>query len=147
MRKRDGQPVPGQPIWLMGAQVNASEFTWPITGADGTFVVEHVPAGTAPGDAHGLAGPGQYTNGMSRDVEVREGETVTVDFVSRDVLVSGTGHALRRSGRGGGDEPSRRADADVHDVRGPGQLERGAPTGPQRNRADHSRRRVVRSSW
>ena len=133
VHKRDGQPVPGQPIWLMGTRIDG--LTWPITGADGTFVVEHVPAGKVNVIVMVSLAPGQYTNGMSREVEAREGEAVSVEFVSRDVLVSG------RVTRSGAPAPAVELNLQSEQMQmslmlaGPASLSQSAPTGPQRNRA------------
>jgi hypothetical protein len=61
-------------------------------GPDGTFVVEHVPAGRVA--LYVMAGTGGILESrQTREVEVREGETTTVEFVSREILV--TGHVSR----------------------------------------------------
>jgi hypothetical protein len=62
------------------------------TGPDGTFVIEHAPAGrTHIAVMTGSAGVMESRH--MREVEVREGETTSVEFVSREILV--TGHVTR----------------------------------------------------
>jgi hypothetical protein len=62
------------------------------TAADGSFVLEHVPAGRVTVAV--MAGSaGVMESRQMRQVDVREGETVTLEFVSRDILV--TGHVTR----------------------------------------------------
>jgi len=58
------------------------------TRGDGTFAFEHVPAGRGR-VAMTAAATGFYMTSQEQDVEVRQGETSTVDFVVREVLVSG----------------------------------------------------------
>jgi hypothetical protein len=57
--------------------------------ADGSFLVERVPPGPARASLQTRAGSGVYVGWQPQEVTVVEGETVTVDFVSREVLVSG----------------------------------------------------------
>jgi hypothetical protein len=62
------------------------------TGPDGTFVIEHAPAGrTHIAVLTGSAGVMESRH--MREVDVREGETTSVEFVSREILV--TGHVTR----------------------------------------------------
>ena len=64
----------------------------PVTAqvqADGSFVVERVPPGIVSVSLTLQAGAGVYVGGQRKDVTIVEGQTATVDFVSRDVLVSG----------------------------------------------------------
>jgi protocatechuate 3,4-dioxygenase beta subunit len=62
------------------------------TAADGSFTIEHVPAGrTFLAVMFGSGGVMEST--QTREVDVREGETTTAEFVSREILV--TGHVTR----------------------------------------------------
>jgi protocatechuate 3,4-dioxygenase beta subunit len=55
---------------------------------DGSYVVEHVPAGRVAVNLMGGSG-GMFMTVQNKEVDVREGESVRVDFVSQDILVSG----------------------------------------------------------
>jgi hypothetical protein len=55
---------------------------------DGTFVAEHVPAGTVNVVLMEGSG-GQLSSRKEREVEILEGQTATVEFAPRDVLVTG----------------------------------------------------------
>jgi Carboxypeptidase regulatory-like domain len=79
---RDGQPFAGFvaafPSWAR-SQVHA----------DGKFAMDHVPPGRVTVNL--MAGAaGTFDGVVSKDIQVRDGETSTVDFRVRDVLVSGT---------------------------------------------------------
>lgn len=115
--------------------LGGSDSPWPITGSDGTFVVEHVPAGRLQVFLMVALGPGQFTNSISRDVEVGEGDTVSVEFTSREVLLTG------RVTRSGGATPGIELNLQAAQIQmsmmiaGPAGLSSAAQTGPQRNRA------------
>jgi hypothetical protein len=59
------------------------------TSPDGTFVAEHVPPGRVMVTLMGRQGGGRYLSRQSKEVDVREGETATVEFLSREILVTG----------------------------------------------------------
>jgi beta-lactamase regulating signal transducer with metallopeptidase domain/protocatechuate 3,4-dioxygenase beta subunit len=63
--------------------------------ADGTFVVEHVAPGPAQAILMGGTG-GRFTNLLSKDVEVRDGETTAVNLDLLETLVTGR---LTRAGK------------------------------------------------
>jgi hypothetical protein len=88
-RRRDGQPLPGQTIWLGFADQRGLETPFPTTSADGSFRLEHVPPGRATVALMASAGPGQFVNAVSREIDVLEGQTTSVELMSRDVLVAG----------------------------------------------------------
>jgi hypothetical protein len=69
-----------------GASFGPSTMT-PIA-PDGTFVVEHVAAGTVNVVLMEGSG-GQLSSSKEREVELLEGQTATVEFVPRDILVTG----------------------------------------------------------
>ena len=58
------------------------------TQPDGTFVIEHVPAGRVNVKVFARMG-GPDGAGSMRTVEVRDGETTTLDIVDREILLSG----------------------------------------------------------
>jgi protocatechuate 3,4-dioxygenase beta subunit len=93
-RKRDGGPVGPALVQLM-PMASGGMATNPYSlRPDGSFTIEHVPAGRLRILLlHGQKG--RYTGNQSRDVEIREGETSLVEFVQRDILVSGR---VRRAG-------------------------------------------------
>src|SRR5258706_1839305 len=89
-RKRDGSPLAGHTVaiwpakpdpYMGGPQV--------VTGSDGTFSAEHVPAGTATVNLMASVGPGMFTSIQSAQVEVRDGQTTSIDLVSHEILISG----------------------------------------------------------
>jgi protocatechuate 3,4-dioxygenase beta subunit len=94
LARRDGSGMPGA-IQVQPARVGSPSFMGGLTaqaGPDGTFVVEHVPAGRVI--VYAMAGAGGVMESrQSREAEVREGETTTVEFLSREILV--TGHVSR----------------------------------------------------
>jgi hypothetical protein len=100
-RRRDGAPVPASfvmamPIrdepWRLGQLVPVQP--------DGSFVVEHVPAGRVRVSTMTSAGQGQYRTAHSRETVLREGETARVDIVNREVLL--TGRVTRAGGSAAG---------------------------------------------
>ena len=82
----------------------------PVTRGDGTFTAEHVAPGQTYVNLMANAGLGRMMSMMSKQVEVREGETTSVEFLSREILVNGhvtksgtplPGLRLRFMGEGG----------------------------------------------
>lgn len=57
---------------------------------DGSFVIDHVRAGRTRIELLAPSAPGALTGLVSREVVLRDGETATVDFSLRDVVVAGT---------------------------------------------------------
>lgn len=101
-RKRDGTPVAGMVSTFSrsGMRGPASNVQAPI-GPDGTFVMEHVPAGRITLNL--MMGSGSnFAGGLNQEVEVREAETTNVEFVVREILVTG------RVTRGGTPAPGMR---------------------------------------
>jgi len=86
VRTRGGLP-------LVGVIVNASSpvLRGPaqLTSETGSFAFEHVPPGQLNLSLVAEAGPGRTISGLSKTIEVREGETTTVELIQRDVLVVG----------------------------------------------------------
>jgi large repetitive protein len=133
-RKRDGTPLAGLTIFANSRSYRLSGGSRRnhITGADGSFTIEHVAPGPTFVSLMAGVGPGRMMSMMSRQVEVREGETTSVDFSSREILVNGrvtksgtpmSGLRLHFMGEGG---VSYSVSSGFDSVA-------GAPTGPQRN--------------
>jgi protocatechuate 3,4-dioxygenase beta subunit len=92
-RKRDGTPVAGAVnVFPRRSGVPFSTNSMTPIAPDGTFVVEHVAAGTVNVVLMEGTG-GRLSSSKEREVELLEGQTVTVEFVPRDILV--TGHVTR----------------------------------------------------
>jgi protocatechuate 3,4-dioxygenase beta subunit len=98
---RDGRPFTGGRVHAWSLDGRGSGGGWeaaPIDG-DGSFVMEHVPAGRMKLDlmaftpsspmVSGMGGGNILTTVASREVEIRDGETVSVDLALRDVVMSG----------------------------------------------------------
>jgi len=131
VRKRDGTGVPGIIMGLQppGDRFMMSDSTMAATRGDGTFAFEHVPAGRSRVVISASSG-GAYMTSEEKEVDVRQGETSTVDFVVREILVSG--HVTRS----GAPAPSLRVTIRSREARsyfsfGPG-LAPASPSGPQR---------------
>jgi hypothetical protein len=107
-RRRDGRPfddgrVTVHPIAGRGGVTAEPAPTLP----DGSFVIDHVPAGRVnvvlmtrvPSHPSIGASPGMtiLAGVANREVEVREGETASVDIVTREVVVAGR---VTRGGQG-----------------------------------------------
>jgi protocatechuate 3,4-dioxygenase beta subunit len=92
-RKRDGTPLLGSRVEVSPPRrpdddVGLSSLMGQVQ-ADGSFLVERVPPGPARASLTSQSGPALYLGLQRKDVIVVEGQTTTVDFTSRDVLVSG----------------------------------------------------------
>jgi hypothetical protein len=95
-RKRDGTPLAGVQVRWSPLRPDGHPFEHraPVpAGVDGTFVLEHVAPGRAALTLFSSPVPGRLTSVQQREVDVREGETSAVEFVVRDILV--TGHVAR----------------------------------------------------
>jgi hypothetical protein len=97
-RKRDGTPLTG--LRVTAFSMGTGRVSWDRTpeatvGADGRFAIDHVLPGDTRVNLMSPARPGRpFSSSMqSKTVEAREGETVVVDFLSREILVSG--HVMR----------------------------------------------------
>jgi protocatechuate 3,4-dioxygenase beta subunit len=132
VRKRDGTGVPGVVIRLRpaGEPYVFSDAGTTSTRGDGTFAFEHVRAGRGRA-AMSAGGAGFYMTSQEQDVDVRQGETTTVDFVVRDVLVSG--HVTRSGAPAPGLRVTiRTREATTFFSFGPGLAPSAPPSGPQR---------------
>jgi large repetitive protein len=99
--KRDGTPLSGGVNLSARNSPSFSPSTITPLGPDGSFVLEHVPAGTVTVMLMEGTG-GQLASSKQKEVEVQEGQTSTVEFLARDILVSG------RVTRGGSAAPNLR---------------------------------------
>jgi protocatechuate 3,4-dioxygenase beta subunit len=90
-RKRDGTPLAGLTLSVYSQSRPRSGGGRPntVTRADGGFTIEHVAPGPTMVNLMASVGPGRMMSMMSKQVDVREGETTSVDFSSREILVSG----------------------------------------------------------
>ena len=76
------QPLAGQPNFMAPGMI--------LARPDGSFVIEHVPPGRVGVVLMTSSGPREMPTGqLFQEVEVREGETARVEFVWRQILVSG----------------------------------------------------------
>jgi hypothetical protein len=133
-RKRDGTPLAGLVLSVYSASRmrTGGMRSNNVTRPDGSFSVEHVVPGPTYVNLMANLGGGRMASMMSKQVDVREGETTSVDLSSREILVTGRvtksgtplpGLRLRFRGEGG---MSFMMTAGFDAVA-------GAPTGPQRD--------------
>jgi hypothetical protein len=102
-------------------------------GTDGSFKVDRVPAGHVQ---VGLMGgsTGRYQSLQTLEADVREGETTAVEFVTREILVSG--RVTRGSVPASGIQIDMRGDGQARMYFGGGLREvTAAPSGPQHGSA------------
>ena len=91
-RKRDGTPLSGVSVNVQAVLPEGRNILWgfhatPVQ-ADGSFAVDHVPAGHVR--ILLMSGTAAFSQSVqSTEADVRDGETTPVDFVSREILVSG----------------------------------------------------------
>jgi hypothetical protein len=91
-RRRDGVPLTGSRVEASSKRVDDEMGPSAVMAqvqADGAFVLERVPPGVVSVSLTLQAGAGVYVSGQRKDVSVVEGQTTAVDFISRDVLISG----------------------------------------------------------
>lgn len=92
-RRRDGSGVPGARFQVgrieQGWRQNRSLMEAPVSPGDGSFAVEHVPAGLNRVQLLMDDGRGGSDLSRTQQVTVVDGETMTVEMVVREVLVSG----------------------------------------------------------
>ena len=133
-RKRDGTPLAGLEVsvYSSGRTRGGGARPNPITRSDGGFTAEHVAPGHTYVNLMATAGFGRLISMMSKQVEVREGETTSVELLSREILVNGhvtksgtplPGLRLRFMGEGGM----------TMSMGGGFDSVAAAPTGPQRH--------------
>jgi large repetitive protein len=91
-RKRDGTPLSGVSVNVQAVLPEGRNILWgfhatPVQ-ADGSFAVDHVPGGHVR--VLLMSGSAAFSQSVqSAEADVRDGETTPVDFVSREILVSG----------------------------------------------------------
>jgi hypothetical protein len=88
-RGRGNRPIAGATVH---ARPDVRLMTGPleaITAADGSFRLEHLPAGRLRVDLGARDDATASSKAFTRDVEVREGQATTVDFLAREVVLSG----------------------------------------------------------
>lgn len=133
VRRRDGSGRPGLMVHanpMARFRPTPSGFLSATTLPDGSFVLEHVPVGRT--NVSVIARTGQAMSGATmRTVDVRDGETTTLEIVDREILLSGR---VTRSGA-----PGAGLRIDASSGRGMmffGGMQQGAPqaapSGPQR---------------
>jgi hypothetical protein len=90
VRKRDGTGLSGIVMELMPRDESglSPDRTMAVTHGDGSFAFEHVPTGRGRVSLISVSA-GQHAKTQEKQVDVREGETSTLDFVLREILVSG----------------------------------------------------------
>jgi protocatechuate 3,4-dioxygenase beta subunit len=101
-RRRGNLPVAGATVQALSERANRrplQEPTHAVTAADGSFWMDHVPPGRMRVTLMAREGASTWTSSQSREVEVQEGQTASVEFLSREIAVSG------RVTRGGGPVP------------------------------------------
>lgn len=90
-RRRDGRGLRASVAIVPVRREGVGMLTMPsliATDDDGHYLAEHVPSGRT--NVSLMAGSGgSYVTAQNREVEVADGETVQVDFVSQEILVSG----------------------------------------------------------
>jgi hypothetical protein len=95
VRTRDGTDIAGRTIQVhpQGRPYHSME-RGARTSEDGSFRIEHLPAGKLTASLQHTEGDGMYAV-QSREVDIAEGETTYVEFHSRRVVVQGQ---VRRGG-------------------------------------------------
>ncbi len=89
VQKRDGSPVPEVTIVVhpLGGTPHPPPYM-AETGPDGSFAIERVPPGQATVFLMNDAGAVK-TSSQARTIDVQEAQVATVDFVLRDIRISG----------------------------------------------------------
>jgi hypothetical protein len=115
VRGRDGSPRAGQSVQASSPSLDRYFQGLTTTAADGSFVIEHVPAGPI-----GILVSSGSSFAPRKTVDVRDGETTTVEIVVREILLGGR---VTRSGA-----PGSGLRIQVSNT-GPRLISRGAATG------------------
>lgn len=93
VRGRDGAGIPGLTIRVLPMAGQRPSFGGSkfevVTGDDGAFSIERVPAGQVYAMLMLPTGNGAFRSGKTRVAEVRESEVTPLDFQYRKVLVTG----------------------------------------------------------
>jgi protocatechuate 3,4-dioxygenase beta subunit len=94
-RRRDGKPVSGAMVHMISSVSGFGAAMGAAVREDGSFLIEHVTPGKA--DVALLTGAaGRYNSVLSKEVDIRDGETTTIELTLMDVFVSGR---VTRGGR------------------------------------------------
>ncbi len=89
---RDGRPFAGGLVRAAALEPGTEgivDARSPV-GPDGSFVLDHLGAGRTRVEFLAPSAPGALTGVASREVVLLDGETATVDFSARDVVVAGS---------------------------------------------------------
>jgi protocatechuate 3,4-dioxygenase beta subunit len=94
VRSREGTGIPGALVRVTSLSSPTSQALGPplgtgVTNAEGLFAVEHIAAGPVRVMLVGRDLGSNVVAAQSRDLEVRDSETIPVEFVLRPVVVSG----------------------------------------------------------
>lgn len=95
VRMRDGTGIPGAKVGVVplprGGAPSFPDSGALTTASDGSFLAERIPSG--PALVMLMSGVGQMLEMLEsvqqREIQVREGETTSVEFASREILVTG----------------------------------------------------------
>jgi protocatechuate 3,4-dioxygenase beta subunit len=127
-RRRDGRPLERAMVRYMSPGPVSSGASAALT-PDGAYVLEHVAAGSGRVSLSTSVSAGMSSTTLMKPVEVREGETAVVDFLLRDILVSGT--VTRRGEPAAGVRITLRGmTGSMYSMASPGVVA-ATPTGPQ----------------
>jgi hypothetical protein len=92
IRRRGGTILPDLRIHLrpLSSAGGFSEYPGATPGPDGSFVIDRVPPGRVGVSLMTPSAPGSgMGTGFFKEIDVREGETARVEFVWREILLSG----------------------------------------------------------
>jgi protocatechuate 3,4-dioxygenase beta subunit len=133
-RKRDGTPLAGLMLNVYSASRMRTGGMRPntVTRADGGFTIEHVLPGPTYVNLMANMGGGRMVSMLSKQVEIREGETASLDLTSRDILMNG--HVTKSGMPLAGVRVRFHGDGGMSMMMTSGfDAVQGAPTGPQRD--------------
>jgi protocatechuate 3,4-dioxygenase beta subunit len=94
VRTRDGTPMGGlrvgvTPRYGEGDPRSGFPALYAVVQNDGSFAIDHVPAGPATATLRAQPSPGVSMSVQTKEIAVPDGQTIEVDFMSREVFVSG----------------------------------------------------------
>jgi hypothetical protein len=92
-KRRSGTPLAGYVVSIAAASAAAGDIPATQANSEGAFRFEHIPAGRAVVTLLAPVGVSRAIGVQSQELEVRDGETTTVAFASREVEV--LGHASK----------------------------------------------------
>ena len=89
-RRRDGAPLAGTYVHVLSRDRGYGfDRRRGLVGTDGSFAIDRVPVGPMRVALMLPSGGGRSSSSASQDVEVRDGETVTVELIVASILVTG----------------------------------------------------------